>query len=95
MGKEEITIEVDAALMARLRAEGVDPQTYVARLANRRLANPAESAERLRQWRRDNKVDRLLYGRDRGAGRVQRWRPGLVSEALRYCRLHADVSRSD
>ena len=55
MGKEQITIEVDAELMARLRAEGVDPQAYVERLANRRLANPTESSERLRQWCRENR----------------------------------------
>lgn len=52
MGKEQLTIEVDHALMQRLRDAGVDPQDFVERLLARAdLAHETE-AERQARWAR-------------------------------------------
>ncbi|MES1156990.1 MAG: type II toxin-antitoxin system CcdA family antitoxin [Alphaproteobacteria bacterium] len=53
MGKERITVEIDAELMERLRAAGVDPQAYVQRLLDRKAAeNPRQSDA---EWAEANK----------------------------------------
>jgi post-segregation antitoxin (ccd killing protein) len=46
MGKEHLTIEVDADLMERLRKAGVDPQAYVERLLARSMLANESDAER-------------------------------------------------
>jgi hypothetical protein len=46
MGKEQITIEVDTALMERLRAAGLDPIQYVERLLARQALATETEAER-------------------------------------------------
>lgn len=49
MGKEQLTIEVDAALMEQLRSAGVDPQAYVQQVLARQAATAeSESARALR-----------------------------------------------
>lgn len=47
MGKEQLVIEIDAELMARLRDAGVDPQAYVQRLVDRKAAEAGSDAERM------------------------------------------------
>jgi hypothetical protein len=46
MGKEHLTIEIDAELMDRLRSAGVDPQAYVERLLKRSVLASESDAER-------------------------------------------------
>lgn len=46
MGKEHLTIEVDADLMDRLRKAGIDPQAYVERLLRRTALAGESEAER-------------------------------------------------
>lgn len=46
MGKEVLTLEVDAELMDKVRAAGLDPQTYVARLLEREAAKQESATER-------------------------------------------------
>ncbi|MES1201860.1 MAG: type II toxin-antitoxin system CcdA family antitoxin [Pseudomonadota bacterium] len=46
MGKEKLTIEVDAELMGRLRAAGLSPEEYVERLVRRNSAAGETDAQR-------------------------------------------------
>jgi hypothetical protein len=46
MGKEHLTIEVDAELMDRLRRAGIDPQVYIERLLARSMLANETDAER-------------------------------------------------
>lgn len=46
MGKEHLTIEIDADLMDRLRKSGADPQAYVERLLARSMLANETDAER-------------------------------------------------
>jgi post-segregation antitoxin (ccd killing protein) len=46
MGKEHLTIEVDAELIDRLRKAGIDPQAYVERLLTRSMLANETDAER-------------------------------------------------
>jgi post-segregation antitoxin (ccd killing protein) len=49
MGKEHLTIEVDAELIERLRKAGIDPQAYIERLlARSMLANETEAEREAR-----------------------------------------------
>jgi post-segregation antitoxin (ccd killing protein) len=50
MGKEKLTIEVDAALMERLRNAGVDPHAYVERLIARANLSQESDAQRQERW---------------------------------------------
>lgn len=50
MGKEQLTIEVDAALMERMREAGVDPQAYVERLLRRGALSGESESERSARW---------------------------------------------
>jgi post-segregation antitoxin (ccd killing protein) len=64
MGKEELTIEVDADLLAQLRAAGVDPQAHVERILRRHgLANlsVAEREARREAWRKQHRDELGSY----------------------------------
>jgi post-segregation antitoxin (ccd killing protein) len=52
MGKEQLTIEVDHALMQRLRDAGIDPQDYVERLLARADVMHETESERQARWAR-------------------------------------------
>ena len=59
MGKEQLTIEVDADLVRRLRDAGVDPSSYVHSLLSRKAAEqrtPQESAALSSAWLEDNEA---------------------------------------
>ena len=47
MGKEKITVEIDAALMEKLRAAGLDPIQHVERLLARQAVERETPAERI------------------------------------------------
>lgn len=58
MGKEELTIAIDADLMARLRAAGVDPQAYIQRIMERKAADTRSDLDRAAddaRWAEDNR----------------------------------------
>jgi hypothetical protein len=78
MGKEQLTIEVDQALMQRLRDAGVDPQTYVQQVLQRRAAaseQPDDRANRERALRMEMHAGQELY--DRLVEETGDWSSGL------------------
>ena len=65
MGKERLTIEVDAALMERIRQAGVDPQAHVERLLHRGALSGESESERSARWailRAEMKAGMDAYG---------------------------------
>jgi post-segregation antitoxin (ccd killing protein) len=79
MGKEQLIVEIDSDLMARLRAAGVDPQAYIQRLMDRKAAEGRSEAERReadRRWAADNREAIAEYN-----ARVEE--RGTLSERMR------------
>lgn len=64
MGKEEVTLEVDAALMSRLREAGVEPSAYFKQIFARQEAaaeSAAARAERIDALRTEMKAGLDAY----------------------------------
>ena len=60
MGKEILTVELDAELMERLRAQGIEPAEYLQRMLERGSAlweSLAEREARATAWREENAAE--------------------------------------
>ncbi|MGE0828585.1 MAG: type II toxin-antitoxin system CcdA family antitoxin [Hyphomonadaceae bacterium] len=64
MGAERVKIELDAELIGRLRAAGVDPQAYLERLLRRKILEsetPESQKARWNDWRVENQAELESY----------------------------------
>jgi hypothetical protein len=78
MGKEHLTIEVDAELMDRLRSAGVEPQAYVERLLKRNmLANELDAEREARHAALRAEMRQGMEAYERLMDEVGDWSAGL------------------
>lgn len=66
MGKEVVTLEIDAELMEQLRASGVDPAAYLERLLKRKALSGEMSDKRQARavaWRKEHQAELDSYDR--------------------------------